>query len=103
MSSRLLVVLITLGVLAAGGGVAGGLLLARDPGGEPAVAGPTTIPETTAPVTTEPAPSTTSSSTSSSSTTSTTGGVSVQARVVHRLEDGVVVGYDASEPISAVL
>ena len=101
MSSRLLVVLITLGVLAVGGGVAGGLLLARDPGGEPAVAGPTTIPGTTAPVTSEPTSST--SSTSSSSTTSTTGGVSVQARVVQRLEDGVVVGYDASEPISAVL
>ena len=101
MSSRLLVVLITLGALAVGGGVAGGLLLARDPGGEPAVAGPTTIPGTTAPVTSEPTSST--SSTSSSSTTSTTGGVSVQARVVQRLEDGVVVGYDASEPISAVL
>jgi hypothetical protein len=101
VSSRLLVVLITLGVLAVGGGVAGGLLLARDPGGEPAVAGPTTIPGTTAPVTSEPTSST--SSTSSSSTTSTTGGVSVQARVVQRLEDGVVVGYDASEPISAVL
>ena len=101
MSSRLLVVLITLGVLAVGGGVAGGLLLARDPGGEPAVAGPTTIPGTTAPVTSEPTSST--SSTSSSSTTGTTGGVSVQARVVQRLEDGVVVGYDASEAISAVL
>jgi hypothetical protein len=101
VSSRLLVVLITLGVLAAAGGVAGGLLLARDPGGEPAVAGPTTIPGTTAPAASEPASSTSSSS--SSSTTSTTGGVSVQARVVQRLEDGVVVGYDASEPISAVL
>jgi hypothetical protein len=101
VSSRLLVVLVTLGVLAAAGGVAGGLLLARDPGGEPAVAGPTTIPGTTAPVTSEPTSST--SSTSSSSTTGTTGGVSVQARVVQRLEDGVVVGYDASEPISAVL
>jgi hypothetical protein len=100
VSRRLLVVLITLGVLATGGGVAAGLLLARDPGGA-AVAGPTTIPETTAPVTSEPASST--SSTSSSSTTSTTGGVSVQARVVQRLEDGVVVGYEASEPISAVL
>jgi hypothetical protein len=104
VSSRLLVVLITLGVFAVGGGVAGGLLLARDPGGELAVAGPTTIPETTAPVTSEPASSTSStSSSSSSSTTSTTGGVSVQARIVQRLEDGVVVGYDASEPISAVL
>jgi hypothetical protein len=101
VSSRLLVVLVVLGVLAMGGGVAGGLLLARDPGGEPAVAGPTTIPETTAPVTSEPASSTSSSS--SSSTTSTTTGVSVQARVVQRLEDGVVVRYDASEAISAVL
>ena len=102
MSRRLLVVLITLGVLATAGGVAGGLLLARDPGGEPAAAGPTTIPETTAPTsTTEPGSST--SATSSSSTTSTTGGVRVQARVTQRLEDGVVVRYDASEPVSAVL
>ena len=102
MSRRLLVVLIVLGVLATGGGVAGGLLLARDPGGDPAVAGPTTIPETTVTPTTEPASSTSSTSTSSS-TTSTTTGVSVQARVAERLEDGVVVSYQASEPISAVL
>ena len=102
MSRRLLVVLIVLGVLATGGGVAGGLLLARDPGGDPAVAGPTTIPETTVTPTTEPASSTSSTSTSSS-TTSTTTGVSVQARVAERLEDGVVVSSQASEPISAVL
>ena len=102
MSRRLLVVLIVLGVLATGGGVAGGLLLARDPGGDPAVAGPTTIPETTVTPTSEPASSTSSTSTSSS-TTSTTTGVSVQARVAERLEDGVVVSYQASEPISAVL
>ncbi len=102
MSRRLLVVLIVLGVLATGGGVAGGLLLARDPGGDPAVAGPTTIPETTVTATTQPASSTSSTSTSSS-TTSTTTGVSVQARVAERLEDGVVVSYQASEPISAVL
>ena len=100
MSRRLLVVLVSLAVLAVAGGVAGGLLLAREPGGEPAVAGPTTIPETTAPATIEPASST---STSSSSTTSTTTGVRVQARVTQRLEDGVVVRYDASEPVSAVL
>jgi hypothetical protein len=104
VSRRLLVVLLTLGVLATGGGVAAGLLLARDPGGEPAVAGPTTIPETTAPTTTEPASSTSSSTSSTSpSTTSTTAALSVQARVLQRLEDGVVVGYEASEPISAVL
>lgn len=102
MSRRLLVVLVALGVLATTGGVASGLLLARDPGEELAVAGPTTIPETTAPVTSEPA-SSTSSSSSSSSTTSTTSGVSVQAQVVQRLEDGVVVRYEASEAISAVL
>jgi hypothetical protein len=102
VSRRLLVILIALGVLATGGGVAGGLLLARDPGGgDPAVAGPTTIPETTVPTTTEPASST--SSTGSSTTTSTTSGLSIQARVVQRLEDGVVVGYDAPVPISAVL
>jgi hypothetical protein len=99
VSRRLLVVLITLGVLAAGGGVAGGLLLARDPG-QPAAAGPTTIPETTAPATSEPA---SSSSSTASSTTSTTTGVSIQARVVQRLEDGVVVRYDAPVAIAAVL
>jgi hypothetical protein len=99
VSRRLLVVLVTLGVLATGGGVAGGLLLARDPGG-PAAAGPTTIPETTVPATSEPA---STSSTGLSSTTSTTGGLSIQARVVQRLEDGVVVRYDASVPVSAVL
>ena len=102
MSRRLLVILIALGVLATGGGVAGGLLLARDPGGgDPAVAGPTTIPETTVPTTTEPASST--SSTGSSTTTSTTSGLSIQARVVQRLEDGVVVGYNAPVAISATL
>ena len=101
MSRRLLVILIALGILATGGGVAGGLLLARDTGGDPAVAGPTTIPETTTSTTSEPASST--SSTGSSTTTSTTSGLSVQARVVQRLEDGVVVGYTTPVPISATL
>jgi hypothetical protein len=100
VSRRLLVILIALGVLATGAGVAGGLLLARDTGGDPAVAGPTTIPETTAPTTSEPASSTSSSG---SSTTTSTSGLSVQARVVQRLEDGVVVGYSAPVPISATL
>ena len=101
MSRRLLVVLVALGMLATGGGVAAGLFMARDPGQPAAEAGPTTIPETTAPVTSEPASST--SSTDTSSTTSTTTGLSVQARVVERAEDGVVVGYEASEPVSATL
>jgi hypothetical protein len=100
VSRRLLVVLVTLGVLATAGGVAGGLLLAREPAGEPAVAGPTTIPETTAPATSGPGSSTSSTG---SSSTSTTGGLSIQARVVQRLEDGVVVRYDASVPVSAAL
>jgi hypothetical protein len=100
VSRRLLVVLVALGVLATGGGVASGLLLARDPGPPDEVAGPTTIPETTAPDTSEPASST--STTEESSTTSTTG-LDVQAEVVERVEDGVLVRYDASEPISAVL
>jgi hypothetical protein len=100
VSRRVLVTLVALAVLAIAGGVTGGLLLAREPGGEPAVAGPTTIPETTAPATSEPASSTSSTG---SSTTSTTTGVRVQARVVQRLEDGVVVRYDASEPVSATL
>jgi hypothetical protein len=100
VSRRVLIVLVTLGVLATGGGVAGGLLLARGPGGEPAAPGPTTIPETSAPTSSVPASSTSSSG---SSTTTSTGGVSVQARVVQRLEDGVVVRYDASVPVAAVL
>jgi hypothetical protein len=101
VSRRLLVVLVVLGVLATGGGVAGGLLLARDQGPAVEAAGPITIPETTAPVTSEPASSTSSADTSS--TTSTTSGLDLQAQVVERVEDGILVRYDASEPVAAVL
>ena len=101
MSSRLLIVLVTLGVLATSAGVAGGLLLARDPGPEPALAGPTTLPDTTLPA--ETSTSTSSTTSTSASTTSTSPGLAVQARVTERLEDGVVVRYDATEPVSAVL
>jgi len=100
MSRRALITLVVLAVLATAGGVAGGLVLARAPEPATAAAAPTT---TTAPATTdtlEPAPS---SSTTASSTTSTTTGISVQARLVRRLEDGLVVGYDASQPVTAVL
>jgi hypothetical protein len=102
MSRRALIALVVLAVLATAGGVAGGLLLARAPEPATAAASPTT---TTAPVTTDTLePTTTSSSTSSSSTgTSTTTGISVQARLVRRLEDGLVVRYDASQPVTAVL
>ena len=101
MSRRLLVILLALGVLATTGGVAAALLLAHDPGPVTEAAGPTTIPETTAPVTSEPASST--SVADSSSTTSTTSGLDLQAQVVERAEDGVLVRYDASEPVAAVL
>jgi len=100
MSRRALVALVVLAVLATAGGVAGGLLLARTPEPVPAAAAPatTSLPATTD--TLEPEP-TTSSSTASSSTT--TGRISVQARLVRRLEDGLVVRYDASQPVTAVL
>jgi hypothetical protein len=101
MSRRTLVILIALGLLAAGGGAAGALLLTRAPDPVEAAAGPTTLPETTAPPTSEPASS--SSSTSSTSSTTSTAGLTLQARVVDRLEDGVVVRYNASEPVTAVL
>ena len=99
MSRRALITLVVLAVLATAGGIAGGLVLARPP--EPATAA--TEPTTTAaPVTTdtlEPLPS----SSTTAPTTSTTTGISVQARVVRRLEDGLVVGYQASQPVTAVL
>jgi hypothetical protein len=98
MSRRALITLVVLAVLATAGGVAGGLVLARAPEPATAAAEPTT---TTAPVTTdtlEPLPSS-----STTAPTSTTTGISIQARVVRRLEDGLVVGYQASQPVTAVL
>jgi hypothetical protein len=77
-------------------------VLARAPEPATAVAAPTT---TAAPVTTdtlEPLPSS-STTVPSTSTTTTTTGIGVQARLVQRLEDGLVVGYQASQPVSAVL
>jgi hypothetical protein len=100
MSRRALIALVVLAVLAMGGGVAGGLMIARAPAPPPAAAAPAT---TTAPTTTEPALPASSSSTAPSSSTSTTTGLTVQARLVQRLEDGLVVRYDASQPVTAVL
>jgi hypothetical protein len=105
MSRRALVTLVVLAVVATAGGIAGGLLLARPPEPVTAAAAPTT---TAAPATTDtlrPAPSssTTASPTSTSGTTTTTTGIVVQARLVRRLEDGLVVGYNASQPVTAVL
>jgi hypothetical protein len=103
MSRRALITLVVLAVLATAGGVAAGLVLARAPEPPPVAAAPTT----TVPVTVdtlEPLPSSSTTATSSAAaTTTTTSGISVQARVVRRLEDGLVVGYQASQPVSAVL
>jgi hypothetical protein len=101
MSRRALIVLVVLAVLATAGGVAGGLLLARAPEPATAAAAPTTT--TAAPATTDTLEPVPSSSTTSSSTSTTTTGISVQARLVRRLEDGLVVRYDASQPVTAVL
>jgi hypothetical protein len=100
MSRRALIALVVLAVLATAGGVAGGLLLARAPEPATAAAAPTT---TAAPATTDTLEPVPSSSTTSSSTSTTTTGISVQARLVRRLEDGLVVRYDASQPVTAVL
>jgi hypothetical protein len=99
MSKRALITLVVLAVLATAGGVAGGLLLARAPEPPPAAAAPTT----TAPVTTDTLEPLPSSSTTATSASTTTTGIGVQARVVRRLEDGLVVGYQASQPVTAVL
>jgi hypothetical protein len=102
MSRRALVVLVVLAVLAMGGGVAAGLVIARAPTPPPAEA----APATTAPLPTlAPDEPTTSSSTAPSSTTTSTTlpQLTVRARLVERREDGLVVRYDASQPVSAVL
>jgi hypothetical protein len=99
MSRRALIALVVLAALATAGGVAGGLVLARAPEPATAAAAPTTTAAPTTVDTLEPA----SSSSTTASSTSTTTGISVQARLVRRLEDGLVVGYDASQPVTAVL
>jgi hypothetical protein len=100
MSRRALIALVVLALLAMGGGVAGGLMIARAPAPPPAAAAPATP---SAPTTTEPPGPATSSSTAAPSSTSTTTGLTVQARLLQRLEDGLVVRYDASQPVTAVL
>jgi hypothetical protein len=105
MSRRAIVVLSLLAALALVGGVAAGLLAARDPGAGPAAAEVPVDPATTAaPDTSEPpsAASTASTATTRSSTT-TTGALVVQARVAQRLEDGLLVGWAASAPVAATL
>jgi len=99
MSRRALIALVVLAVLATAGGVAGGLVLARAPEPATAAAAPTTTAAPATVDTLEPA----SSSSTTASSTSTTTGISVRARLVRRLEDGLVVGYDASQPVTAVL
>jgi hypothetical protein len=101
MSRRALITLVVLAVVATAGGVAGGLLLARPEEPAAASAAPTTA---AAPPPTDTLEPTTSGSTSTASSTSTTTtGISVRARLLQRLEDGLVVRYDASQPVNAVL
>jgi hypothetical protein len=104
MSRRALVALVVLAVLAMGGGVAAGLLVTRVPAPPPAAAEPTTTaaPATSQP-TEEPTTSGSTSSTASSSTSTSPPELTVRAGLVQRLEDGLVVRYDASQPVSAVL
>lgn len=102
MSRRALITLVVLAVVAMAGGVAGGLLLARPEEPAAASAAPITTAAAAPPPTDTLAP-TTSSSTTTAPSTSTTTGISVRARLVQRLEDGLVVRYDASQPVSAVL
>jgi hypothetical protein len=68
----------------------------------PAAAAPTTG---AAPATTTGLPEPTSSSSTAPSSTSSTAApdLTVRARLVRRQEDGLVVRYDASQPVSAVL
>jgi hypothetical protein len=99
MRRRTLILLLSLGLLATAGGVAGGLLLARDGGADPATAATTSLPE----VTTTETPASTTTSTSTTAPTSSTAGLALQAQVVQRLEDGLMVRYQASQPVTAVL
>ena len=107
MSRRTIVVLSLLAALALAIGIAGGLLMARDRDAGPAAAEAPVEPEpTAAPDSSEPASSsgsTTSSSTSSTSSPAASAGLVVQARVAQRLEDGLLIGWDASAPIAATL
>jgi hypothetical protein len=102
MSRRALITLVVLAVVATAGGVAGGLLLARPEEPATAAAAPTTTAAAPPPTDTLE-PTTSRSTTTASSTSATTTGISVRARLVQRLEDGLVVRYDASQPVSAVL
>jgi hypothetical protein len=104
MSRRALITLVVLAVVATAGGVAGGLLLARPQEPAAASAAPTTIAAAAPPPTDTLEPTTSgSTTTTASSTSTTTTRVSVRARLLQRLEDGLVVRYDASQPVSAVL
>jgi hypothetical protein len=102
MSRRALITLVVLAVVATAGGVAGGLLLARPQEPAAASAAPTTTAAAPPPTDTLE-PTTSGSTTTASSTSTTTTGISVRARLAQRLEDGLVVRYDASQPVSAVL
>jgi hypothetical protein len=99
MSKRAIVILAVLAVLAMGAGVAGGIVFAHR-GAKPVAADAPAGPAATVPTTTEPAAATSSTAGSS---TSTTGGLSLRAGVAQRFEDGLLIRWDASAPVAAVL
>jgi len=99
MSRRAIVILAVLAVLAMGAGVAAGILFAHR-GASPAAADTPTGPTATVPATSRPA---TSTSSTAGTSTSTTAGLSVRAGVARRFEDGLLIRWQASAPVTAVL
>jgi hypothetical protein len=103
MSRRAIVVLSLLAVLAMAAGVAAGIVFAHRGAKPVAAEQAVTPPAATVPDSTAPA-SPTSTATGPSTTTSTGAAtLTLRARVAQRLEDGLLVRWDASAPVDAVL
>ena len=102
MSRRAIVVLSLLAVLAMAAGVAAGIVFAHRGAKPVAAEQPVTPPAATVPDSTAPATST-STTTGPSTSSSTHAALHLRARVAQPLEDGLLVRWDASEPVDAVL
>src|SRR5919197_5732894 len=102
MSRRAIVVLSLLAVLAMAAGVAAGIVFAHRGAKPVAAEQPVAPPAATVPDSTAPATSA-STTTGPSTTTSTPAALTLRARVAQRLEDGLLVRWDASAPVDAVL
>jgi hypothetical protein len=99
MSKRAIVILAVLAVLAMGAGVAGGVVFAHR-GAKPLAADTPAGPAATATTGSEPP---TSASPTTGSSTSTSAGLAVRAAVAQRFEDGLLIRWQASAPVTAVL